>query len=829
MPDRTSEEAETTHAPTPDGSLDRDATREQYRAFREQTEGPPLVDSLKNAALIFGALQTLFFIPADWLLFPDHFSFFLTVRLLENAFLAFTYFWLAKRAPVIGSALVMWSGAALFLAMVHLTGGVESGYYVGLILLVIGMGVLAPISARQASWINGLIFAGYSMVPVISHDDLASIAWPTFVMHSFFLGTACLESVLACFHMDRMRFQDFLQKRELERARDELAELDRAKSRFSANVHHELRTPLTLILAPLDALRGREFGELSQEVRQVLDTMHANGRRLYKMINNLLDLSKLESDQLTVVRRPTHVGRLMDELVTAARPLADRKGVTLTMSGFDGLPEYNVDPEAIEKVFVNLVGNALKFTEAGDRVAVDAVGAERALAIREVLAKKSPDRPEFVHALAQSHRQIGVAMERKGKRREAYQAYFQAVLIAEQMLLSDPEDAIAREELAINRINMAENLYELGDSKDALHQLEKAEITLRQLSRAAPLNMRVRRQLATCHDAIARIALGKGDHQGALRSYERARDLRLKLVELEPGRAGWQRDLATSHSNSADILLRQGDIDGAYRLYQEALTIFESLVAGDPTNIRWQMDVAVTRAKIGEVLERRGELDQALAHYRKSLEESADVVAHDPENSLYKQRVGDYHGMIAGLLDRRGQVEQALASLAEKRLIVIELSERDRDNASVQRDLVDVWHLTGTLQAKNQQVEPAMAAWREALAALERLARTVHEDPASPSARERTRTEAELHRLIARGQQRLGREGPARQSYERALALYRQLDEPAVDGAILRSLEKRLDGLGTLEQPPVLNATTGAPDMTTKPLQSRSRKNDLYE
>jgi len=355
--------------PTPEHA---DERRALYREFRAMMEARPLADSLRNAVLIFGALQTFFFIPADALLFPDHFTFFVTARLAENALLALIYFRMAERNPVAWSAVTMFSGAALFLAMVHVTGGVASGYYVGLILLVIGMGVLAPISAPQASWITGGIFAAYAAVPFVSHGEGQAVDWTTYLQHMFFLGTACLESVLACLHMDRMRFQDFLQKRELERARDELAELDRAKSRFSANVHHELRTPLTLILAPLDAMRANEFGEVSPDVRQVLDTMHANGRRLYKMINNLLDLSKLESDQLTVTRRPTHLGRLINELVMAARPLAERKGVTLESHGFEALPEVNVDPEAIEKVFVNLVGNSLKFTEPGDTVTVGA-------------------------------------------------------------------------------------------------------------------------------------------------------------------------------------------------------------------------------------------------------------------------------------------------------------------------------------------------------------------------------------------------------------------------------------------------------------------------
>jgi signal transduction histidine kinase len=104
----------------------------------------------------------------------------------------------------------------------------------------------------------------------------------------------------------------------------------------------------------------------------MLATMHANGRRLHKMINNLLDLSKVESNQFTIHRRTIRLGPLVDELVAGSQTLADRKGVEISARGFSELPEINLDAEAIEKVLVNLVGNSLKFTEDGDRIELTA-------------------------------------------------------------------------------------------------------------------------------------------------------------------------------------------------------------------------------------------------------------------------------------------------------------------------------------------------------------------------------------------------------------------------------------------------------------------------
>jgi signal transduction histidine kinase len=199
---------------------------------------------------------------------------------------------------------------------------------------------------------------------------------------------------MSCAYLDRMRFADFLQRRELERARDELEQLDAAKSRFTANIHHELRTPLTLTLAPVETMLAGGFGEITEQQRSYLETIRSNGLRLLKLINNLLDLAKIESQQLCVTRRALHVGDLAAELVAGSRPLAERKGVTLEARGLEALPQIHADPEALEKVIVNLLGNALKFTESGGRIdlegrAADAGGVE--LVVRDTGLGIPPD------------------------------------------------------------------------------------------------------------------------------------------------------------------------------------------------------------------------------------------------------------------------------------------------------------------------------------------------------------------------------------------------------------------------------------------------------
>ena len=331
-----------------------------YRDYRELIERDVLPRSLRTGTFVFFVIQTVF-IYVDWLMFRENFWNFLPVRVGLDAAFALIYFKTCWVRPLASTVAVCWLGGAMLLMVTAGTGGGSSGYYVGLVLLFVGVGTLVPLTTRQASGILGMLYGAYVGVGLLAKP----IVWEEFGLHLFFLGAAGFAGAMSCGLLDRMRFNDFLQRREIEEARDKLASLDREKSRFTANIHHELRTPLTLMLAPIEAMRSGDLGEVPSGLDRTLRTMQSNGLRLLKLINNLLDLAKIESQQLSVRRVPVDLTQLVGEVVDGATPMADRKGLWLRQEGFGEFPTFHLDPDALEKILVNLIGNALKFTDAG--------------------------------------------------------------------------------------------------------------------------------------------------------------------------------------------------------------------------------------------------------------------------------------------------------------------------------------------------------------------------------------------------------------------------------------------------------------------------------
>jgi signal transduction histidine kinase len=153
---------------------------------------------------------------------------------------------------------------------------------------------------------------------------------------------------------------------EEERSRAErLAEIDRAKTTFFSNVSHELRTPLTLILGPLsDELAERE-AVLPPARRQRVEAAHRNSLRLLKLVNTLLNFARIETGRAQAVYEPTDLAGLTTDLAATFRSLCDRAGLFLEVK-CPPLPEpVFVDREMWEKIVLNLISNAFKFTLAG--------------------------------------------------------------------------------------------------------------------------------------------------------------------------------------------------------------------------------------------------------------------------------------------------------------------------------------------------------------------------------------------------------------------------------------------------------------------------------
>jgi signal transduction histidine kinase len=152
---------------------------------------------------------------------------------------------------------------------------------------------------------------------------------------------------------------------------ERLSEVDRAKSRFFANVSHEFRTPLTLILGPLRSLLEGRHGPLAPSVREQGDLMMRNAGRLLRMINQILDLARLEDRAMPLERRRGDLVAFARSATLAFAPLADRRGTTLRFHSVMAQLPLAFDEEQLEKVLVNLLSNALKFTEASGTIDVD--------------------------------------------------------------------------------------------------------------------------------------------------------------------------------------------------------------------------------------------------------------------------------------------------------------------------------------------------------------------------------------------------------------------------------------------------------------------------
>ncbi len=154
--------------------------------------------------------------------------------------------------------------------------------------------------------------------------------------------------------------------REIAQKSAELEAASRHKSQFLANMSHELRTPLNAILGYTELLADGIYGELPAKSATVLERVQSNGRHLLGLINDVLDLSKIEAGQMSLGIEDYAMGSLVQTVIAATEPLAKTKGLTLAASVQDAMPIGRGDSRRLSQVLLNLVGNAIKFTDAGE-------------------------------------------------------------------------------------------------------------------------------------------------------------------------------------------------------------------------------------------------------------------------------------------------------------------------------------------------------------------------------------------------------------------------------------------------------------------------------
>lgn len=278
-----------------------------------------------------------------------------------------------KHPRTLGITLAMFPTFFISL-MIFLKDGSQSPYYAGLNLVLLVVGFVLYWTFLESLVAVILVLLMY-LSACFLHPD--GVVLRDLENNLYFLVLTGVIVMTGSWYHTKFRFREFSLRYELDRSREalqqsnqKLLELDQIKNRFFANLSHELRTPLTLLIAPLETLM-RKFS-LDRETAGLLATMHSNSMRLLKLINDLLDLVRLESGRMEVKPEPLDIAEFIRGLTSAARQVAEDKRLRLETAVAETVGVVMIDRDKLEKVCLNLIFNALKFTSAGGRVQVRA-------------------------------------------------------------------------------------------------------------------------------------------------------------------------------------------------------------------------------------------------------------------------------------------------------------------------------------------------------------------------------------------------------------------------------------------------------------------------
>jgi two-component system, NtrC family, sensor kinase len=199
--------------------------------------------------------------------------------------------------------------------------------------------------------------------------------------------------------------------REIADKSQQLEAASRHKSEFLANMSHELRTPLNAIIGFSEVLTERMFGELNEKQEEYLKDIHASGQHLLSLINDILDLSKIEAGRMELELADFDLPAAIDNALTLVRERAGRRGIALHQAVDERLGAIRADERKLKQVLLNLLSNAIKFTPEGGRIDVQAVPVDGAVevSVRDTGVGIAPEDQE---AVFEEFRQVGTAAKK---------------------------------------------------------------------------------------------------------------------------------------------------------------------------------------------------------------------------------------------------------------------------------------------------------------------------------------------------------------------------------------------------------------------------------
>jgi len=213
--------------------------------------------------------------------------------------------------------------------------------------LDVPVGLFEPRAARVTMWIAGIVLLFIVFLLVLREDGRAE----RIAMHSFNLELVSRDLLDANVRLE-------------ERAQ-QVTEANMAKSRFLANVSHELRTPLNAIVGYNALALSGLYGEINADLRSAHDRIRTSAEHLLRVVNDVLDLSKIEVGRMQVDVGPVSLEPLLEDVVSMVEPVAEAKDVRIDLVVARDLPVIRTDARHVKQILMNLAANAIKFTERG--------------------------------------------------------------------------------------------------------------------------------------------------------------------------------------------------------------------------------------------------------------------------------------------------------------------------------------------------------------------------------------------------------------------------------------------------------------------------------
>jgi len=348
---------------------------EQNPIFLERLkkEGREQLQSGIRYILILGCFLYASFFGLDIIASSEHHLIFLELRLFVvlNYLIGIAVL-SSKFGSKIARILSIWEFYVTTLSIAIMTtyiGGFDSSYYIGIVFVIFVLCLFIPLGIPETVASGLMTLVSYFAINAFFGPP-ESVKVNKAIFPFFFISGAVVSTIFATIRREKNRRSDLKLRMQIEKANEELKELDQAKMRFFSNVSHELRSPLTLILGPLETLlMGKQDPE---NIRPLLQAMEGNARRLLRQVNTLLDFAKIDVGKVECNYENANLSKVIQELADEARPHLVNRKIDLVLEGFESIPETIFDPDKVETMAANLLSNAIKFTPENGRITIRA-------------------------------------------------------------------------------------------------------------------------------------------------------------------------------------------------------------------------------------------------------------------------------------------------------------------------------------------------------------------------------------------------------------------------------------------------------------------------